>query len=138
MGFLGGVNFALLVTRVCLHYPHAPAAAIVRRFFKVLDSWPWSECLPFMVTGIDRGGPAMHLVWQPRLDRREVFPIITPCYPASNSTFNVSVRTALRLAFVITVTTLHVIVTARNPRRGAQPADLKGLSGSCAGSQSIC
>jgi poly(A) polymerase Pap1 len=94
MGFLGGVNFAILVTRVCLHYPRAPAASIVRKFFKLFNSWSWSECLPVMVTGIDRGGPAAHLVWQQRFDRREVFPIITPCYPASNSTFNVSVRTA--------------------------------------------
>lgn len=94
MGFLGGVNFAILTTRVCLHFPHACASKVIRNFFKLFSSWDWANAVPVMVTGIDRGGPADNMVWDLAISQhqgREIFPIITPCYPASNSTFNVSV-----------------------------------------------
>lgn len=94
MGFLGGVNFAILTTRTCLHYPSACASTIVRNFFRLFAAWDWAGAVPVMVTGIDRGGPASDMVWDPTISMhqgREIFPIITPCYPASNSTFNVSV-----------------------------------------------
>lgn len=95
MGFLGGVNFAILTTRVCLHFPRACASKVVRNFFKLFSSWDWANAVPVMVTGIDTGGPAGDMVWDLAISQhqgREIFPIITPCYPASNSTFNVSVR----------------------------------------------
>jgi Poly(A) polymerase central domain len=95
MGFLGGVNFAILVARICLHYPQATGAAVVRAFFKVFTHWTWSAQNPVMICGIDVGGAVASSVWDSQLamlQGREIFPIITPCYPASNSTFNVSVR----------------------------------------------
>ena len=101
MGFLGGVNFAILTTRTCLHYPNACAATIVRNFFRLFAAWDWAGAVPVMVTGIDRGGPVSDMVWDPTISMhqgREIFPIITPCYPASNSTFNVSVRCSDPLA----------------------------------------
>lgn len=91
MGFLGGVNFAILVARVCMLYPNACAATIVRRFFLVMSTWDWSA--PIMIAGIEHGGPMSQMVWSPHTNRKDstaLFPIITPCYPASNSTFNVS------------------------------------------------
>lgn len=42
MGFLGGVNFAILVARVCLHYPNACGSTIVRSFFKIFAVWTWA------------------------------------------------------------------------------------------------
>ena len=98
MGFLGGVNFAILVARVCMHYPLACGAAIVRSFFKLYMHWPWSAQNPIQICGVDTGGPVANMVWDIQLamlQGKEIFPIITPCYPASNSTFNVSVRSAL-------------------------------------------
>jgi hypothetical protein len=96
MGFLGGVNFAILVARICLHYPRASGSTIVRSFFKMFASWTWADMCPVMICGTDKGGPVASLVWDPITSRMmgkpEIFPIITPCYPASNSTFNVSVR----------------------------------------------
>ena len=38
---LGGVNCAILVCFVCQRYPHAAAATIVGRFFRIFDSWDW-------------------------------------------------------------------------------------------------
>ena len=96
MGFLGGVNFAILVARTCLHFPKACGSTIVRSFFKLFASWTWADNCPVMICGMDKGGPVAHAVWDPITSRLtgkpEIFPIITPCYPASNSTFNVSVR----------------------------------------------
>ena len=96
MGFLGGVNFAILVARICLHYPAANGAMLVRAFFRLYANWAWSDACPLMICGIDKGGPVAASVWSPEnsrlMGKPEIFPIITPCYPASNSTFNVSVR----------------------------------------------
>ena len=97
MGFLGGVNFAILVARVCLMYPRACGATLVRKFFLVFSHWTWGIGNPIMICGRESGGcPALDaLVWDSQTARgAELFPILTPCYPTSNSTFNVSVRLA--------------------------------------------
>lgn len=97
MGFLGGVNFAILVARICMHYPKACGAVVVRGFFKVFTHWEWSAQNPLMICGMDTGGPVAQSVWEMQMamvQGKEIMPIITPCYPASNSTFNVSVRSA--------------------------------------------
>lgn len=92
-GYLGGVNYAMMVTYVCMLYPKACASTIVVKFFSVFSQWPWG--LPVRLTEIKTGGPMAQMVWDPATNRRDaaaIFPIITPCYPASNSTYNVLVR----------------------------------------------
>ncbi|KAL0415169.1 UNVERIFIED_CONTAM: Nuclear poly(A) polymerase 4 [Sesamum latifolium] len=67
-GFLGGVNWALLVARLCQFYPKAN---------------PKDDELGFSV-------------WDPRKnpwDRNHLMPIITPAYPCMNSSYNVSAST---------------------------------------------
>ncbi|THF98478.1 hypothetical protein TEA_005973 [Camellia sinensis var. sinensis] len=67
-GFLGGVNWALLVARVCQLYPNAV---------------PKEDELGFSV-------------WDPRKnprDRTHHMPIIRPAFPCMNSSYNVSVST---------------------------------------------
>lgn len=58
-----------------------------------------------MIAGIDQGGPVAQMVWDPATSRMkgnpELFPILTPCYPASNSTYNVSVRRCLHRRMLI-------------------------------------
>ncbi|KAJ8476099.1 hypothetical protein OPV22_019826 [Ensete ventricosum] len=69
-GFLGGINWALLVARICQLYPNA---------------------LPSMLEGT-LGLP----IWDPRRNSRDRFhqmPIITPVYPCTNSGYNVSSST---------------------------------------------
>ena len=94
MGFLGGVNFAILAAYVCQLFPNYAPATLVHRFFLIFGlNWKWPK--PVTLTRpytLPLGFP----VWDPDhnfRDAKDVMPIITPAYPCSNSSYNVSKST---------------------------------------------
>ncbi|WZZ83168.1 hypothetical protein YC2023_103740 [Brassica napus] len=92
-GFLGGINWALLVARICQLYPNALPNMLASRFFRVYTQWRWPN--PVLLCSMDEGSLGLQ-VWDPRRnpkDRLHMMPIITPAYPCMNSSYNVSAST---------------------------------------------
>lgn len=97
LGFFGGITWALLVARVCQLYPYYSSSQLVNRFFRLYDQWNWSK--PVMLCEVVEppglSGPNLK-PWNPKAnpaDRQHVMPVITPAFPAMNSTHNVTETT---------------------------------------------
>jgi len=91
LGYLGGVSWAILTARICQLYPNAAPATLVSRFFRVYEQWQWPA--PVMLCQPTDPGIVASKVWNPKVnlrDRSHLMPVITPAYPAMNSTYNVS------------------------------------------------
>ena len=94
LGFLGGVNWALLIARICQLYPRASSSTLIVKFFAFYNLWKWPT--PVTLREIEDDPSIGFIVWDPRKnpkDRSHIMPIITPAYPCMNSSFNVSEST---------------------------------------------
>lgn len=95
LGFFGGITWALLVARVCQLYPYFSFSQLVNRFFRVYDQWNWSK--PVLLCEVEeKTGFANLKAWNPKAnpaDRQHLMPVITPVFPAMNSTHNVTETT---------------------------------------------
>jgi poly(A) polymerase len=91
LGFLGGINFAIMVAFICQLFPNACAASIINSFFKVYAHWVWPN--PIMIAAPVEYSEFYGLTsWnyvKNAKDRMDIMPIITPAFPQMNSAYNV-------------------------------------------------
>ncbi|TMW67486.1 hypothetical protein Poli38472_011106 [Pythium oligandrum] len=94
-GFLGGISWTILVAFICQMFPKATISSVVHRFFSVLSTWNWPTPIllskPYDCSAVDNC-----IQWSPQNnhhDRGHLMPIITPGFPAVNSSVNVNVST---------------------------------------------
>eukprot|EP00934_Nitzschia_sp_Nitz4_P008711 Nitzschia sp. Nitz4//scaffold3_size479765//468537//471038//NITZ4_000195-RA/size479765-processed-gene-1.558-mRNA-1//-1//CDS//3329551043//8701//frame0 len=91
MGYWGGVNINIAVALCVQLYPNSSPASLLRKFFLVFKTWRWPN--PVMLTKPHDAGYGLQ-VWSPQAhNARQVAPVITPAYPAMNSTLAVSRQT---------------------------------------------
>ena len=95
IGFLGGVSWAMFVARTCQLYPNATPSVLVQKFFYVASKWEWPK--PIMLKKLTESNIDVGLQnWDPRKNSSDclhLMPIITPCFPHQNSTYNVNKTT---------------------------------------------
>lgn len=93
MGYLGGVSWAILVAKICQMFPNLKPNKLIKKFFEVYSQWDWSK-EPVLLNEIKRevGFNCVIPVW-PDDTPKSLISIITPAYPAMNSTYNVSETT---------------------------------------------
>ncbi|KAH7479501.1 hypothetical protein KRP22_010462 [Phytophthora ramorum] len=89
MGYLGGVNWCILVCFINQLYPTAAPSTLLLRFFMVLNNWKWPLAIQLCKTQDANLGLE---IWNANAghNRYQVMPILTPAYPSMNSSFNVS------------------------------------------------
>ncbi|GAB9468901.1 polymerase [Globisporangium polare] len=92
MGYLGGVNWCILVCFINQLYPTAAPSTLLLRFFMVLANWKWPLAIQLCKTHDAKLGLE---IWNANSgnNRYQVMPILTPAYPSMNSSFNVSTHT---------------------------------------------
>jgi poly(A) polymerase len=86
LGYLGGVNCNILVAFVCQLYPNASPSTLLGKFFRVYAEWDWPK--PVMLNHImppPKESFNKKMVWNEDIGAYHHMPIITPAYPAMNS-----------------------------------------------------
>jgi poly(A) polymerase len=96
-GYLGGVSWAILVAKVCQMFPRLKPNKLIRKFFEVFSQWDWIN-QPVQLNEIKKevGFSCPVTVWPDDSSHTMVKPsicIITPAFPAMNSTYNVTETT---------------------------------------------
>jgi poly(A) polymerase len=88
MGYLGGVAWAILVAKVCQMFPLLKPSRLIRKFFDVYSNWDWTQPILLNEIKMKPGFSCTESVWVD--DFKSEMKIITPAFPAMNSTYNVS------------------------------------------------
>lgn len=88
LGFLGGVNWAIMVAYICRRYPTRQPSTLLSIFFKVFATWNWPQPVLLDKTSEKPIGMTVEGMqpWDPKKnprDARHVMPIITPVFPRS-------------------------------------------------------
>ena len=93
LGFLGGVNWAILVCYICVRHPNELPSRLLQIFFHTFANWSWPDPVSLSKQQNDPPLGVQPLPsWDPiniYRDSTHLMPIITPCYPSMNSSYNV-------------------------------------------------
>ncbi|XP_055332216.1 poly(A) polymerase type 3-like [Paramacrobiotus metropolitanus] len=120
LGYLGGVSWAILVAHICRVNAGMSVRKHVKSFFKEFSEWNW-QSRPVNINQADN--PYNHIEGFVGLDAY-MMPIITPCKPYQNSSFNVTrttfhnIRQEMRSALAVLRADNHVwadVLATRNP-----------------------
>ncbi|OQV18307.1 Poly(A) polymerase gamma [Hypsibius exemplaris] len=100
--YLGGVSWAILVAHACHNRPSKTVFGQVHNFFTAFAAWDWKEpvCIAPLQLPSCQCFPSAPKFDPVALYEHHLMPIMTPCYPYQNSSFN------------ITRTTFNCVVTA--------------------------
>ena len=99
LGYLGGVNWAIMVARICMDNPEAAPNQLIQKFFTFYKDYDWTN-EPLTLCEIQNNPSIVQFVltektlehlWRPK--GNEQMMIITPAFPSMNSTNRVSAQT---------------------------------------------
>lgn len=88
MGYLGGVSWAILVTKICQLFPNANAATVVRKFFFFYSRWTFGPERPISL--LPASEQKERCSDPSRQDERSLMQIVTPVKPTKNTSYNVT------------------------------------------------
>ncbi|CAB9530722.1 Nuclear poly(A) polymerase [Seminavis robusta] len=101
LGFLGGINWAILVARVAMDNPEADAPQLLLLFFKTYSQWKWPEPVTLGEICTEPPPGVMPMAaWNPQVNPRDglhLMPIITPVFPSMNSSYNIGIPQLRRI-----------------------------------------
>ena len=86
-------SWAILVCWVCKENPNAKPSMLLNLFFRTFANWSWPHPVLLAKQQLHPiKGVSSHPIWDPVnnfRDAKHLMPIITPCYPSMNSSYNV-------------------------------------------------
>jgi len=92
MGYLGGVSWAILVTKICQLFPNANAATVVRKFFFFYSRWKFGPERPvYLLSATEQ--KKRYCADPSRDGERPLMCIVTPVSPTINTSYNVTKAT---------------------------------------------
>lgn len=105
LGFLGGINYALLVACICRRHQNAQPATLLKAFFQTFAHWNWPTPVTLTLVAYQPPAGVMPLpVWDAKTNKRDgmhLMPILTPTYPSMNSAYNVGIPQLRRLTHAL-------------------------------------
>jgi poly(A) polymerase len=108
------------VAFVCQLYPRASPSTLLAKFFRVYAEWEWPK--PVMLNQIMPPPPSSYnkkTVWNEQIGYNHAMPIITPAYPAMNSSEKVTrhTRTVIQQEMTRANNILRQIIHDREVRK---------------------
>ena len=94
LGYLGGVNFNILLAMLCQIFPNKSVSFLLIEFFRLYSKWQWPD--PILLCEPHDAGHGFEC-WSRHSarfnPRGNLMPILTPAYPTMNSAANVAPQT---------------------------------------------